>query len=91
MEISTFSEYDLYLYHQGTNYHSYQIFGAHFTEILGKKGVKFTVWAPHAQFVSVVGSFNDWQCNQHPMHRQEDGSVWSIFICLLYTSDAADE
>lgn len=80
MEISTFSEYDLYLYHQGTNYHSYQIFGAHFTEILGKKGVKFTVWAPHAQFVSVVGSFNDWQCNQHPMHRQADGSVWSIFI-----------
>ena len=80
MEISTLSEYDLYLYHQGTNYHSYQIFGAHFTEMLGEKGVKFTLWAPHAKAVSVVGNFNDWQREQHPMYKQEDGSIWSIFI-----------
>ena len=83
MKISTFSESDLYLYHQGTNYHSYQIFGAHFTEMMGQQGVRFTLWAPHAQAVSVVGSFNDWQIDKHPMHRQEDGSIWSVFVAGL--------
>lgn len=84
MDISKLSDYDLYLYHQGTNYHSYQMFGAHLIEQAGQKGVRFTVWAPHAQAVSVVGSFNEWNESTSPMQRlKEDGSIWSLFIPQL--------
>ena len=37
--------------------------GAHFIERDGKRGVRFTVWAPNAKSVSVVGGFNDWDAN----------------------------
>jgi len=33
-------------------------------------GVAFRVWAPHAQRVSVIGSFNDWDGDTHPMHAE---------------------
>jgi len=60
MRTSNLSEYDLYLFHQGTNYHAYEMHGAHFIERDGKKGVRFALWAPHARSVSVVGDFNNW-------------------------------
>lgn len=80
MEISTLSDYDLYLYHQGTNYRSYQMFGAHSIKQKGKQGVRFTVWAPQARNVSVVGDFNTWDKQVHPMEKIADSGVWMIFI-----------
>ena len=69
MKTSALSEFDLYLFHQGTNYHAQEMLGAHFVEQDGKKGVRFTVWAPNAKAVSVVGEFNDWNVFIHPMSR----------------------
>ena len=40
-----------------------------------KSGVAFRVWAPHADSVSVTGSFNDWSPDAHPMTR-EAGGYW---------------
>ena len=40
-------------------------------------GVAFRVWAPHADAVSVVGSFNDWDAARNPM-APEDGGMWSV-------------
>lgn len=80
MDISTLSDYDLYLYHQGTNYHSYQMFGAHCVIENGEKGVRFSVWAPNAQAISVVGDFNNWQQDSHKMARIADSSIWVLFI-----------
>lgn len=83
MEISTLSDYDLYLYHQGTNYRSYQMFGAHSIKQKGKQGVRFSVWAPQARNVSVVGDFNAWDSRVHPMEKIADSGVWTIFIPAL--------
>ena len=80
MKTSDLSEFDLYLFHQGTNYHAYEMLGAHFLTQDGKDGVRFAVWAPHAKSVSVVGDFNDWDTRCHPMQRIGDGEIWEAFI-----------
>ena len=80
MEISALSDFDLYLYHQGTNYHTYEMLGAHCMEQNGRKGVRFAVWAPHAQSVSVVGDFNGWDTRTNPMEKIQDGEIWCVFL-----------
>ena len=54
--------------------------GAHFMEQNGKAGVRFSVWAPHAKAVSVVGDFNAWDTRTHTMQKISDGEIWTIFI-----------
>ena len=58
-----------YLFHHGANYRSYEFLGAHMTGgAAGKEaGVTFRVWAPRADSISVVGTFNDWDVSAHPM------------------------
>lgn len=80
MITSSLKPYDTYLYHQGTNFHSYGLFGAHFIKENNIEGVRFVVWAPHARKISVVGDFNDWQIDCHPMHKNADSEIWAIFI-----------
>ena len=80
MKTSALSEFDLYLFHQGTNYHAQEMLGAHFVERDGKRGVRFTVWAPNAKEVSVVGEFNDWNTLADPMSRIDDGEIWETFV-----------
>ncbi|MBR4903500.1 MAG: 1,4-alpha-glucan branching protein GlgB [Selenomonadaceae bacterium] len=87
MKTSNLSEYGLYLFHQGTNYHAYEMFGAHFIERDGKEGVRFALWAPHAKSVSVVGDFNNWDTRVNRMIRLEDGETWEIFIEGLKQGD----
>jgi len=80
VKTSALSEFDLYLFHQGTNYHAQEMLGAHFLERNGKRGVRFTVWAPNAKAVSVVGVFNDWNALLNPMNRIADGEIWETFV-----------
>ncbi|MBQ7706085.1 MAG: 1,4-alpha-glucan branching protein GlgB [Selenomonadaceae bacterium] len=87
MKTSALSEYDLYLFHQGTNFHAYEMLGAHFVEHEGKKGVRFAVWAKNAKSVSVVGDFNNWDTRVHKMIRLGDGETWEIFIEGLKQGD----
>ena len=78
---SNYAELPTYLFHEGTNYRSYQYFGAHFDVEKGESGVRFRVWAPNAAGIAVVGNFNGWNTMSHPMHRTEtDGTVWETFI-----------
>ena len=53
--------------------------GAHIVECQGVQGVRFVVWAPNAEVVSVVGDFNEWDERRHPM-RLRTGGVWEIFL-----------
>ena len=87
MKTSELNEYGLYLYHQGTNNHAYEMYGAHFIERDGKKGVRFAVWAPNAKTVSVVGDFNNWDPRVNRMIRLSDGETWEIFIAGLKQYD----
>ena len=66
-------------FHRGHCINAYRVFGAHFTQE-SKAGVRFTVWAPHARKVSVVGTFNDWNDEGYQMERISDGGVYSLFI-----------
>ena len=80
LQTSDFSEFDLYLFHQGTNYRAYEMLGAHLMTQEGRQGVRFAVWAPHAKAVSVVGDFNAWDTRVHPLQRLQDGEIWAGFI-----------
>ncbi|HTW67158.1 MAG TPA: 1,4-alpha-glucan branching protein GlgB [Bryobacteraceae bacterium] len=73
------SDFDLHIHGEGTQYESYRTMGAHIVECLGVWGVRFAVWAPNAEVVSVVGDFNDWDERRHPMRRRS-GGVWEIFL-----------
>jgi 1,4-alpha-glucan branching enzyme len=73
------SDTDLYLHTEGTLQEAYRTLGAHVMESGGSRGVRFTVWAPNAENVTVAGEFNDWDVRRHPM-RKRNGGVWELFI-----------
>ena len=73
------SDFDLHLHGEGTNYESYRTMGAHLVECDSVPGVRFAVWAPNAEVVSVVGDFNDWDERRHPM-RLRTGGIWEFFM-----------
>lgn len=87
MKTSPLSDHDLYLFHEGSNFRSYQMLGAQLTKYRGKPGVRFAVWAPNAAEVRVVGSFNDWQGEQHAMRRVRKSGVWSLFVAGVEPGD----
>ncbi|MGD0499744.1 MAG: 1,4-alpha-glucan branching protein GlgB [Bryobacteraceae bacterium] len=73
------SDADLYLHAEGTLYEAYRTLGAHLVDSGGVRGVRFAVWAPNAECVTLAGEFNDWDIRRHPMRRR-NGGVWEIFI-----------
>ncbi len=74
------SEMDRYLFGQGTHYEIYEKLGAHPMTLDGKRGVYFAVWAPHAASVSLVGDFNNWDPESHPMTLLETSGIYEIFV-----------
>ncbi len=74
------SEMDRYLFGQGTHYEIYEKLGAHPMTLDGKRGVYFAVWAPHAASVSLVGDFNNWEPESHPMTLLETSGIYEIFV-----------
>ena len=63
-----------YLFHQGTNFHAYEYLGMH----IEGETVTFRVWAPNADYVSVVGEFNQWNPYALPMKRVTEAGVWEV-------------
>jgi 1,4-alpha-glucan branching enzyme len=75
------TDYDLYLLAQGTHYRSYEKLGAHLVDVDGQRGTRFALWAPNAEAISVVGDFNGWDRQRHPMAlRHHDAGIWECFI-----------
>ena len=77
----------LYLFHQGTNYRSFDYLGAHFTMKNGKKAVIFRVWAPNADNVSVVGDFNSWDRTKNVLTKVSDNGVYETCVLGLKQFD----
>jgi 1,4-alpha-glucan branching enzyme len=73
-------EMDIYLFNEGTHFDIYKKIGAHMLELDGVRGVHFSVWAPNAQRVSVVGDFNHWDGRVHPMRKMVPAGIWEIFL-----------
>ncbi|WP_345980831.1 1,4-alpha-glucan branching protein GlgB [Sulfurimonas sp. HSL3-2] len=80
-DVTLFTEFDIYLFKEGTHVKLYNHFGSHFMQRDGVKGVYFAVWAPNANGVSVIGDFNYYDALSHPLKLREDGSgIWEGFI-----------
>ena len=78
---SRFSNEDIENFQRGTHYRLYELFGSHAANVLGTKGYYFSVWAPNATYVSVIGNFNDWNTEAHPLFvRLERSGIWEGFI-----------
>jgi 1,4-alpha-glucan branching enzyme len=77
------SDLDLHLFSEGTHWDLASRFGANITEVSGVHGVRFAVWAPNAQRVSVVGQFNSWDGRRNPMRLRHSAGVWELFIPRL--------
>ncbi len=73
-------EEDLYLFNAGKLYQAYRTLGAIEWSVGAVKGVRFAVWAPNAERVSVVGPFNRWDGRIHPLHSHGASGVWEVFI-----------
>lgn len=71
---------DMYLFREGTHQRIYEMLGAQLKVIGGVSGCQFSVWAPNARRVSVVGDFNQWDGRVHPMRLRIEGGVWEIFV-----------
>lgn len=81
MTVSLFTDHDIYLFKEGNHFRLYEKMGSHMVEQDGVRGVYFAVWAPNAEAVSVIGDFNGWNKNSHPLSPRWDGSgIWEGFV-----------
>ncbi len=74
------TDFDIYLWSEGSHIRAYEKMGAHPTMRDGVPGTHFAVWAPNARHVSVVGDFNDWETGRHPLKPRGVSGIWEGFI-----------
>lgn len=77
---SVLGPWDDWFFGEGAHHRLYERLGAHPMVHEGVAGTHFAVWAPNAQRVSVVGTFNGWDGRRHPMRKRIDTGVWEIFL-----------
>ncbi|MGB8408278.1 MAG: 1,4-alpha-glucan branching protein GlgB, partial [Gallionella sp.] len=77
---SHISQQDLYLFGEGKLHQGYRLLGSHAIEMNGVQGVRFALWAPNAERVSVVGEFNNWDGRIHAMRSLGSSGVWELFL-----------
>ncbi|MGC5223308.1 1,4-alpha-glucan branching protein GlgB [Micromonospora sp. DT81.3] len=76
----TIGELDLHLIREGRHEELWRVLGAHVREHGGTQGTSFTVWAPNARAVRVLGDFNGWYGNNHAMRSMGGTGVWELFV-----------
>lgn len=79
--ISRLTDYDIYLFREGNHWSLQEKLGAHPMVVDGVEGTLFAVWAPNAERVSIIGDFNGWDRNAHPLAPRWDSSgIWEGFV-----------
>ncbi len=81
------TEYDIYLFGEGTHYEIFEKLGAHYKIVNGIEGVSFGVWAPNAERVSVIGDFNCWDGRRGQMRVLARSGIWELFIPGIMPGD----
>ncbi len=76
----TLGDVDLHLFNEGTHRRLWEKFGAHLRTVEGVEGVSFSVWAPNAERVSVVGDFCQWDGRLLPMRQMGSSGVFELFV-----------
>ncbi|MBN2478803.1 MAG: 1,4-alpha-glucan branching protein GlgB, partial [Parachlamydiales bacterium] len=71
---------DIEKFKKGIHYKLYDVLGAHKKKIKNVSGIQFSLWAPNAKSVSVVGDFNNWDKTIHQMKNVDESGIWAIFI-----------
>ena len=79
-QMTLITEDDLYLFNEGSHFRLSQKLGAHPLTINNQIGTYFSVWAPNAKQVSVIGDFNGWDASSHPLHPRAQSGIWEAFI-----------
>jgi 1,4-alpha-glucan branching enzyme len=74
------TEHDLYLFNEGSHFRIYRKLGAHPGRRGGVEGTAFAVWAPSADYVSVIGDFNGWDPGRHPLRPRAQSGLWDGFV-----------
>ena len=82
---SSLGELDLYLIGEGRHEQLWKALGAQVKrdETGALLGTAFSVWAPNAQAVSLIGDHNYWDRNTHQMYRNGTSGIWEIFVADL--------
>jgi 1,4-alpha-glucan branching enzyme len=80
MTTAELTDYDVYLFAEGTYARGYEKLGAHPEERDGRLGTRFAVWAPNARAVSVIGDFNGWEPDRNPLRPVRSSGIWEGFI-----------
>ena len=80
MTTETLTDFDIYLWAEGSHFRAYEKLGAHLTERDGVAGTHFAVWAPNAREVSVIGDFNGWEPRPDLDAPRRLSGIWECFV-----------
>lgn len=81
VHFSLLTDFDIDLFKSGKHFKLFEKLGSHIINVDGTDGTLFSVWAPNAKEVSLIGNFNFWDRNKHPMFSRWDGSgIWELFV-----------
>jgi 1,4-alpha-glucan branching enzyme len=79
-DVNLLTDDDLFLFNEGSHLRLYDKLGAHTLPVDGGWGTHFAVWAPNADFVSVLGDFNGWDPGRHPLRPRGSSGIWAGFL-----------
>ncbi|MBI4527527.1 MAG: 1,4-alpha-glucan branching protein GlgB [Deltaproteobacteria bacterium] len=79
-DVTLMTDNDLYLFNEGSHFSLHEKLGAHAMSVRGLEGTYFAVWAPNADRVFVMGSFNGWEKETHPLRSRGSSGIWEGFI-----------
>ncbi|HAQ08323.1 MAG TPA: 1,4-alpha-glucan branching enzyme [Bacillus bacterium] len=74
------TEFELHLFHEGTLYQSYNLFGAHVIKRDSNTYTRFCVWAPAAVTVNLAGDFNHWNGEGYEFQKINNEGVWQLIV-----------
>jgi 1,4-alpha-glucan branching enzyme len=79
-DLSLLTDDDLFLFNEGSHFHLWRKLGAHPAIAEESTGTQFAVWAPNADYVSVIGDFNGWDPGAHPLRATGQSGIWQGFV-----------